>query len=139
VPLLVFYVIRGKRVGLISLFLFGAQTNKHNIIHSIFSYRFQLYLDIQGEQNHIVNYILVEIHITVKYTNTYVLEITTKYIIQINQPTRCKSFTSILLDVHVWLNMFWVSPRPSSGAYNCTRSLWFYIWKKTAPANMGSG
>ena len=26
--------------------------------------------------------------------------------LQINQPTRCNSFTSLLLDVYVWLNMF---------------------------------
>jgi hypothetical protein len=48
--------------------------------------------------------------------------------IQINQPTRCNSFTSLLLDVYVWLNMFRAPLRPSSGAYNCTRSLWFYRW-----------
>jgi len=48
--------------------------------------------------------------------------------IQINQRTRCKSFTSLLLDVYVWLNMFRAPPRPSSGAYYCTRSLWFYRW-----------
>jgi len=54
--------------------------------------------------------------------------------IQIIQPTRCNSFTSLLLDVYVWLNMFWESPRPSSGAYNCTRSLWFYRWREVAPA-----
>jgi len=48
--------------------------------------------------------------------------------IQINQPTRCNSFTSLLLDVYVWLNMFRASPRPSSGAYNCISSLWFYRW-----------
>jgi len=47
---------------------------------------------------------------------------------QINQPTRCNSFTSLLLDVYVWLNMFRAPLRPSSGAYNCTRSLWFYRW-----------
>jgi len=47
--------------------------------------------------------------------------------IQINQPTRCSSFTSLLLVVYVWLNMFRVPLRPSSGAYNCTRSLWFYL------------
>jgi len=47
---------------------------------------------------------------------------------QINQPTRCISFTSLLLDVYVWLNMFRASPRPSSGAYNCNRNLWFYRW-----------
>jgi hypothetical protein len=48
--------------------------------------------------------------------------------IQINQPTRCNSFTSLLFDVYVWLNMFWVLLCPSSGAYNCTRSLWFHRW-----------
>jgi len=36
--------------------------------------------------------------------------------IQIIQPTRCNSFTSLLLDVYVWLNMFRASPCPSSGA-----------------------
>jgi hypothetical protein len=47
--------------------------------------------------------------------------------IQTIQPTSCNSFTS-LFDVFVWLNIFRVSPRPSSGAYNCIRSLWFYRW-----------
>jgi hypothetical protein len=46
--------------------------------------------------------------------------------IQINKPTRCNSFTSLLLDVYVWLNMFQALPRPSSGAYNCISSLWLY-------------
>jgi len=50
------------------------------------------------------------------------------YTIQINQPTRCNSFTSLLLDVYVWLNMFRVPSRPWSGAHSCTRSLWFYRW-----------
>jgi hypothetical protein len=36
--------------------------------------------------------------------------------IQINQPTRCNSFSSLLLDVYVQLNMFRVSSHPSSGA-----------------------
>jgi len=54
--------------------------------------------------------------------------------IQINQPTRCNSITSSLLDVYVWLSMFWASPRPSSGAYNCTRSLWFNRWRLAAGA-----
>jgi hypothetical protein len=49
-----------------------------------------------------------------------------RHTIQINQPTRCNSFTSLLLDVHVWLNMFLVPLRPSSGAYKCTGSLWYY-------------
>jgi len=36
--------------------------------------------------------------------------------IQINQPTRRKNFSSLLLDVYVQLNMFRASSRPSSGA-----------------------
>jgi hypothetical protein len=36
--------------------------------------------------------------------------------IQINQPTRCNNFFSLLLDVYLQLNMFWTSSRPSSGA-----------------------
>jgi hypothetical protein len=49
-----------------------------------------------------------------------------RHTIKIIQPTRCKSFTSLLPDDYIWLNMFRASSRPSSGAYNCTRSLWFY-------------
>jgi hypothetical protein len=51
--------------------------------------------------------------------------------IQIIQSTRCSSFTGLLFDVYVWLNMFRASPCPSSGAYSCTRSLWFYRWKRS--------
>jgi len=58
--------------------------------------------------------------------------------IQIIQPTRCNSFPSLLLDFYVWLNMLRMSlrasPHPSSGAHNCTRSLWFYRWKAAAGA-----
>ena len=54
--------------------------------------------------------------------------------IQIIQPIRCNSFTSLSLDVYVWLNMFRASPRPSSGAYNCTSSLCFYRWREVAEA-----
>ena len=36
--------------------------------------------------------------------------------IQINQPTRCNNFSSLLLDVYVQLNMFRASLHPSSGA-----------------------
>jgi hypothetical protein len=36
--------------------------------------------------------------------------------IQINQPTRCTNFSSLLLDVYVQLNMFRASSRPLSGA-----------------------
>jgi hypothetical protein len=41
-------------------------------------------------------------------------------IIQINKQTRCNSFTSLLLDVYVWLNMFRAPLCASSGAYNRT-------------------
>jgi hypothetical protein len=53
---------------------------------------------------------------------------------QINQPTSCNSFTSSLLDVYVQLNMFRPSPRPSSGAYKCSSSLWFYRWSVVVAA-----
>jgi len=43
--------------------------------------------------------------------------------IQINQPTRCNNFSSLLLDVYVQLNMFWASSRPSSGAQLQQQSL----------------
>jgi hypothetical protein len=36
--------------------------------------------------------------------------------IQINQPTRCNNFSSLLLEVYLQLNMFRESSRPSSGA-----------------------
>ena len=54
--------------------------------------------------------------------------------IRINQPTRCNSFINLLLDVYAWLNMFWAPLRPSSGEYNCTRSLYFYRWSVAVEA-----
>jgi hypothetical protein len=54
--------------------------------------------------------------------------------IQIIQLTKCNNSTGLLLDVYVWLNMFRAFSRPSSGAYNCTRSLWFYRWREAAGA-----
>ena len=39
-----------------------------------------------------------------------------KRAIQMNQPTRCDNFSSLLLDVYVQLTMFRASSRPSSGA-----------------------
>jgi len=36
--------------------------------------------------------------------------------------------------LYVWLNMFRTPLRPSSGAYNCTRSLWFYRWSVAVAA-----
>jgi len=53
---------------------------------------------------------------------------------QINQTTRCNSFTSLLLDVYVRLNMFRALPCPSSGAYNCISSHWFYGWSVAVAA-----
>jgi hypothetical protein len=34
----------------------------------------------------------------------------------------------------MWVIMFRTSPRPSSGAYNCTRSFWFYRCREAAEA-----
>jgi hypothetical protein len=41
--------------------------------------------------------------------------IVSEQIFQINQPTRCKNFKSLLLFDYIQLNMFWGSSRPSSG------------------------
>jgi fucose 4-O-acetylase-like acetyltransferase len=78
-------------------------------------------------------------HVTPRYPvdyslNNHCCENFKFHSIQIIQQTRCNSFTSLLLDIYVWLNMFQASPRPSSGAYNCTRSLWFYCWREAAGA-----
>ena len=54
--------------------------------------------------------------------------------IQINQPTSCNSFTSLLLDVYVQLNMFRAPLLASSGAYNCISILWFYRWSVVVAA-----
>jgi hypothetical protein len=62
------------------------------------------------------------------FTNFDVHKSMHHHMIQINQPTRCSSFISLLLDVYVWLNMFRAPLCPSSGVYNCNRSLWFYHW-----------
>ena len=37
-------------------------------------------------------------------------------IVQINQPTKCNSFSSLLLDIYVRLNMIRASSHPSLGA-----------------------
>jgi len=47
----------------------------------------------------------------------YLNEINIKFkSIEINQPTRCNNFSSLLPDFYVQLNMFRASSRPSSGA-----------------------
>ena len=71
------------------------------------------------------------VKISVNVTNLYNFDVRKSmhhHTIQINQPTRCNSFRSLLLDVYVWLNMFRAPLRTSSGVYNCTRSLWLYRW-----------
>jgi hypothetical protein len=59
----------------------------------------------------------------------------TVYLIQINYPIRCNSLKILLLDVYVSLNMYRAPPRPSSGAYNCINSLWFYRWSENTTNN----
>jgi hypothetical protein len=54
------------------------------------------------------------IHIT--YCIFKVCKFVHHYTIQINQPTRCNSFSILLLVVYVQLKMFRASSRPSSGA-----------------------
>jgi hypothetical protein len=49
---------------------------------------------------------------------------------EINQPD------ATVLQVYylTFMNMFRAPPRPSSGAYNCINSLWFYRWNVTVAA-----
>jgi len=35
--------------------------------------------------------------------------------------------------------MFWAPPRPSSGAYNCINSRWFYRWSVGGSSVVGRG
>jgi hypothetical protein len=69
-----------------------------------------------------------------KWLNPLVSRLEHFTLIQIIQSTRCKSFTSLLLDIYVWLNMFRASPCPSSVAHSCTRRLWFYRWREAVRA-----
>jgi len=48
------------------------------------------------------------------------------FAIQMNSPAGCGSFTGLLLDVCVWLDMIRALLRPSSGACSCNGGLWFY-------------
>ena len=38
-----------------------------------------------------------------------------------------QQFSKFITWCYLWLNTFQASYRPSSGAYNCTHSLWFCI------------
>jgi hypothetical protein len=48
--------------------------------------------------------------------------------IQINQPTRCNNFSSLLLDVYLQLNMFRASLCPSLGAQQLQQQPLVYCW-----------
>ena len=86
--------------------------NLRNIcyLHQLFKcYRF---LDILC---HILSCQVTRILIQCEY-NFKVCQSVHHHTFQINQPTRCKNFSSLLFDVYVKLNMFRASSRPSSGA-----------------------
>jgi hypothetical protein len=38
-----------------------------------------------------------------------------------------KCFKSLLLHIYIEFNMIWATLRPSSGALNCTGTLWFFL------------
>ena len=48
-------------------------------------------------------------------------------IIHKENPTRCNSVSKFLFNIYVKFNIFWATHGPSSGAYNCTSSLWCCI------------
>jgi hypothetical protein len=50
--------------------------------------------------------------------------------IPIKQLTRCKHFSSLLLDVYVRLSMFRAFSRPSSGAQQLQLSSWWWAWER---------
>ena len=60
---------------------------------------------------------------TKKKTQFKVCKSVHHHTIQINQPTRCNNFSSLLLDVYLKLNMFLASSRPSSGAQQLQQPL----------------
>jgi len=95
--------------------------NTHSPIHFIL--KFSILTDLYKMLKYVTNFPFFDVRKSIHH-----------HTIQIIQPTRCNSFTSLLLDVYVWLNMCRASPRPSSGAYSCTRSLWFYRWREAAEA-----
>ena len=63
------------------------------------------------------NYKTTRRHVDLFNRNYYQYAIITDYrYFQLNQPTRCSKFFSLLLDVYLRLNMFRASSCPSSGA-----------------------
>jgi hypothetical protein len=48
--------------------------------------------------------------------------------VQINQPTKSKNYSRLLLDVYVQLNMFRRPHAHQQQLNNCSSSLWFYRW-----------
>jgi hypothetical protein len=59
--------------------------------------------------------------------------------IQINQPTRCNNFSSLLLDVYVQLNMFRASSRPSSGAQQLQAQPLLLLLERGGSSAVGRG
>jgi hypothetical protein len=121
------------------------------ILSSVFSYYITrassnqslrlIQVDINTTYRHQVKqhspvYIVLVFYCSVNNFNSDVHKSVQHHTIQINQPTRCNSFTSLLLDVYVWLNIFRAPFRPSSGAYYCTRSLWFHRWRVAVGASL---
>jgi hypothetical protein len=69
------------------------------------------------------------------YGNSEVRNSMHHHTIQINQLTKCNIFTSLLLKVYVWLDMFRAPLRPSLRACCCAvvRSWW---WEERGPKHV---
>jgi hypothetical protein len=98
-------------------------------------------VDINATYRHQVKqhspvYIVLVFYCSVNNFNSDFLKSVHHHTIQINQPISCNSFTSLLLDVHVWLSIFRAPFRPLSGAYYCTKTLWFYRWRMAVGASL---
>jgi len=78
---------------------------------------FNTWIILDEEQNHVsLRYAILSCNFFQASVNSTLLCPSFLSTFQINQPTRGKIFTSLLLDVYVWLNIFWAPFRPSSGA-----------------------
>ena len=65
---------------------------------------------------------------TTKIEGACPYETKVQFQIPLKQPTRCNSFTSLLLDVYVWLNMFRAPPRSELTTALTLRLLMSYIY-----------
>jgi len=50
-----------------------------------------------------------------------------------------QQFHKFIIWRYVSRNMFRAPPRPSTGAYNCTSSLWIYRWSVGGSSAVGRG